>query len=83
MGYAASRKLLEENLVPEPHKERVVTNMKSYEQIVSNIQQGEIAKRMQEDAEKIKEKREEKENRRNKEKKSTKTTNKKKYKKRK
>jgi len=83
IGYAASKKLIEEKLVPEPHKERVMVNLTSYEQVVSNIQQNEISKRMQEDAEKMREKREEKENKRNAGKKSTKNNKKqKKYKKR-
>jgi len=83
IGYAASKKLIEEKLVPEPHKERVMVNLTSYEQVVSNIQQNEISKRMQEDDEKMREKREEKENKRNAGKKSTKNNKKqKKYKKR-
>ena len=84
IGYAATKKILDDGLVPEEQKERVIGNYTSYEQVIANIQQQEIAKRMQEEAAKMEQKRIEKEQKRNTPKKSTKSNSSKKgYKKRK
>ena len=83
VGYHACKRLVEENLVPEDHKQRVVENLQQYEKVVQQIHvqnaQEEIQMKMQEEERK----RQEKIEKRNAPKKSTKhnQTNKKKKKK--
>ena len=64
MGYHACKRMIEENLVPEHSRERILENLKSYEQVVTQIQ----AQMAQEDVEKkqreVEEKRIEKEEKR-------------------
>ena len=72
IGYAASKKLIDDNFFPENHKERITNNCNSYEKIVADIQNKEISRKIQEDASIMKQKRIEKEQKKNKEKKSTK-----------
>jgi len=84
IGYAASKKLIDENLVPEPHIERVTNNLNSYEKVVVGIQKQEIEKRMHENAHKMEMKRIEKEQKKTTPRNSTKLNqNKKGFKKRK
>tara|TARA_R100000008_G_scaffold51734_1_gene31177 strand:+ start:126 stop:1421 length:1296 start_codon:yes stop_codon:yes gene_type:complete len=84
VGYHACKRLVEENLVPEDHKQRVVENLQQYEKVVQQIHvqnaQEEIQMKIQEEERK----RQEKIEKRNTPKKSTKhnQANKKKKKKR-
>jgi glycosyltransferase involved in cell wall biosynthesis len=52
VGYHACKRLVDENLIPEHSKSRVVDNLKSYEEVVGKIQaqmaQNEVEKRIQE-----------------------------------
>ena len=90
IGYQACKKLVEDNIIPEDHKERVETNLKQYEQIVMQIHaaaaQEELERKQQEQIMKQKEKelkREKKKEKALEPKKSTKTEGRKGYKKRK
>ena len=90
IGYQACKKLVEDNIIPEDHKERVETNLKQYEQIVMQIHaaaaQEELARKQQEQIMKQKEKELKREKKKEKAltpKKSTKTEGRKGYKKRK
>ena len=53
VGYHACKRLVEENLIPEDHKDRGVENLKSYEKVVQQIHaeeaQIEIQKRLEEE----------------------------------
>ena len=73
VGYHACKRLLEENLVPEEHRQRIQDNFKQYENVVMQIHheeaQQEIHRKMVEDEQKKKEKME----KRNRPKKSTKS----------
>tara|TARA_R100001163_G_C5068182_1_gene208097 strand:- start:1703 stop:3028 length:1326 start_codon:yes stop_codon:yes gene_type:complete len=90
IGFQACKRLVEEDLIPEEHKSRVVTNLKQYEQVLLQIHaqqaQMEVEKKQQEEMMKQKEKeqkREEKKQKAMEPKKSTKTSSRKGYKKRK
>jgi len=52
VGYHACKKLLEDNLVPEEHRQRIIDNFKQYEEIVMKIQseaaQIELSKKIEE-----------------------------------
>tara|TARA_Y100000034_G_scaffold68001_1_gene82051 strand:- start:1136 stop:2440 length:1305 start_codon:yes stop_codon:yes gene_type:complete len=75
MGYHACKRLIEENLVPDNSKERIMENLKQYEKVVTEIQaqiaQQEVERKQRE----IEEKKQKKQEKRNIEKKSTKTKN--------
>jgi hypothetical protein len=62
IGYHACKKMVEENLVPEHSRERIIENLKSYELVVTQIQaqiaQEEVEKKQSEIEEKQKEKEE-------------------------
>jgi len=77
VGYAACKKLIDENLVSEGDKARVIENLRSYEKILGQMQQHEMQQnmnqQMKEYAEKQKKKQEKKESKKNKVKKPTKT----------
>lgn len=78
VGYAACKKLLEENRVPMEHRERVANNFEAYKNVLKQIHtQEEVNKKLEKDRN-----RELKKSRVNQDKKSTKTPNKKGYKKR-
>ena len=78
VGYAACKKLLEENLIPEKDKERVTTNFAEYEKVLNTIHADEFKNNIDYEMEKIKKQKdnmEEKlEKKRNRIKKSTKTS---------
>ena len=52
VGYHACKRLLDDNLVPEEHRQRTIDNFKQYEEIVMQIQshvtQNELAKKAEE-----------------------------------
>ena len=83
VGYHACKKLLEDNLVPEEHRQRTIDNFKQYEEIVMKIQseaaQIELSKKIEEKDKKRQKKMEKKTT----EKKSTKINQNNKLKKRK
>ena len=60
VGYHACKRLVEENLVPEDNRSRVIENLKSYEKVIQQIQhqnaQQEINRRMVEEEKKRQEK---------------------------
>jgi len=55
-GYNATKKLLQENLIPEEHKKRVQDNMEQYEKVMANAQQQQMQANMEEQIKKIQEK---------------------------
>jgi len=77
VGYHACKRLVDENLVPEEHKSRVLENLKQYEQIVMQIQaeqaKREQTMRMAEEVEKEEEKKKKKMEKQNRVKKGTKS----------
>jgi len=77
VGYHACKRLVDENLVPEEHKSRVLENLKQYEQIVMQIQaeqaKREQTMRMAEEVEKEEEKKRKKMEKQNRVKKGTKS----------
>lgn len=79
VGYEACKRLLERNLIPEPHKIRVKENFKSYENVLKQIHAQKESQRIrQEEQAKL----EKKQNKLNKNKKSTKIPEKTGFKKR-
>ena len=78
VGYHASKRLVEENLVPEEHKERVVENLRSYEKVLQQIHMQEAQQQIHMQMMEEERKRIEKIEKRNTPKKSTKTNKKKK-----
>tara|TARA_R110002020_G_scaffold475900_2_gene714000 strand:- start:147 stop:1436 length:1290 start_codon:yes stop_codon:yes gene_type:complete len=82
VGQQATLKLLNENLAPREHMERIQNNAKSYEQVVQQMQQQMKEQQVQKEMQNIKEKEEKKERKNSKEKKPTKMAGKKGYKKR-
>ena len=87
VGYHASKRLVDENLIPEPERERVVNNLLQYEKIIGKIHtanaQENIVKEMQKKTEAKQKKKAEKEAKRNRVKVGTKTQSPRKGKKRK
>ncbi|MAG28225.1 hypothetical protein CMI47_22095 [Candidatus Pacearchaeota archaeon] len=87
VGYAACKRLIEENLVPDNERERISNNLKQYEQLLSQMHseqaQNHVAQRMAEKTAQEKEKKKNKEKRKNRTKGSTKTSSPKNRKKRK
>ena len=74
IGYQVSKKLLEDNLVPdEANKERIFNNYKSYEKLVLKHQTDMYEQTIQEKIKTEKQKKEQKEARKTKVKKGTKT----------
>ena len=59
-GYNATKKLLEEKLIPEAHIERVKTNFEQYETVMQQYQQQQMQQNMNQQIEKMKEKKEQK-----------------------
>ncbi len=62
MGYAACKRLVEENLIPEEHRERVNTNYQSYVQIMTQMQQQQMKVDMDKQIAEIKQKQAAKDN---------------------
>ena len=81
VGYHACRRLVDENLVPEDHRQRVMENLKQYENIVQQIHIQEAQNEIQRKVQDEEKKRQEKIEKRNTPKKSTKTNQSKKKKK--
>ena len=80
MGYAACKKMIDENLVPDGDRDRVIENLRSYEKVLGQMQQQQMDQNMNTQmadfAKKQKEKddkRVEKKEKKNKVKKSTKS----------
>ena len=59
-GYNATKKLLEDKLVPEPHLERVKKNFEQYHTVMQQIQAQQMQQNMSQQIEKMKEKKEQK-----------------------
>lgn len=87
VGYHASKRLVDENLIPEPERERVVNNLLQYEQLIGKMHsenaQQTILSEMKQKAEVKEKKKAEKEAKRNRVKVGTKTQSPRKGKKRK
>ena len=83
VGYAASKRLLDENLPPEEHRERITNNFKQYEQIVMQIHHQEAQQIQHEKMMEAERKEKEKHDKRMRSKKGTKIEFNSKYKKRK
>jgi len=83
MGYHACKKLMDENLVPEHSKSRVLDNFKQYEQVVTHMQAHEAQKEVERKRQEMEEKKIAKENKQNAPKKGTKCNQLKRGKKRK
>jgi len=74
VGYHACQRLVNENLVPEAHKERVLENLKSYKKVMQEIHMQEAQIKIDEEVQKINQKRQNKTEKRNTPKKSTKSS---------
>ncbi len=83
VGYHACKRLVEENLVPDEHRNRIIENLQSYEKVVQQIHMQEAQVEIQRRVEEEERKRQEKIEKRNTPKKSTKTNQNKKGKTRK
>ena len=84
LGYSACKKLIDENLIPEIEKPRMLENLKSYEKVLTEIHVIEAQEKISRDMEEAEKKKAEKERKRNIPKKTTKTkSTKKNYKSRK
>jgi hypothetical protein len=59
-GYNATKKLLEDKLIPEAHIERVKTNFEQYETVMQQYQQQQMQQNMNQQIEKMKQKKEQK-----------------------
>ena len=59
-GYNATKKLLEDKLIPEAHIERVKTNFEQYQKVMEQIQAQQMQQNMEQQIEKMKEKKEQK-----------------------
>ena len=78
VGYHACKRLIEENLVPHEHRQRIVDNLKQYEQIVTQIQVQQAQEEQHRQMMEHERKKQEKIEKRNTPKKSTKTNKRKK-----
>ena len=78
VGYHACKRLVEENLIPDEHRERVIENLKSYEKVLQQIHAQEAQQEIQRKGEEEERKRLEKIEKRNRPKKGTKSNQKKK-----
>ena len=59
-GYNATKKLLEDKLIPEAHIERVKKNFEQYENVIQQVQTQQMQQNMSQQIEKMKEKKEQK-----------------------
>ena len=59
-GYNATKKLLEDKLIPEAHVERVKKNFEQYETVLQQMQAQQVQQNMHQQIEKMKEKKEQK-----------------------
>jgi glycosyltransferase involved in cell wall biosynthesis len=55
-GYNATKKLLQDKLIPEAHIKRVTDNMEQYEKVMAGVQQQQMQANMEEQMKKIQEK---------------------------
>ena len=59
-GYNATKKILEDKLIPEPHLERVKKNFEQYQNVMQQIQAQQMQQNMSQQIDKMKEKKEQK-----------------------
>lgn len=59
-GYNATKKILEDKLIPEPHLERVKKNFEQYQNVMQQIQAQKMQQNMSQQIDKMKEKKEQK-----------------------
>jgi hypothetical protein len=59
-GYNATKKILEDKLIPEPHLERVKKNFEQYQNVMQQIQVQQMQQNMNQQIDKMKEKKEQK-----------------------
>ena len=59
-GYNATKKLLEDKLIPEAHVERVKKNFEQYQTVMQQVQAQQMQQNMNQQIEKMKEKKEQK-----------------------